>query len=71
MARPFGTQTTPDVQVAVHGDVPATEVEHVRKAFVFDVDPSDDRGRVLYRHDDGHYGLVEPPGAGLEQTRTG
>jgi len=39
--------------------------------FVFYVDPSDDRGRVLYRRYDGHYGLVEPPGAGPEQARPG
>jgi hypothetical protein len=37
--------------------------------FVFYVDPSDDRGRVLYRRYDGHYGLVEPPEAGPGQGR--
>jgi hypothetical protein len=39
--------------------------------FVFYVDPSDDRGRVLYRRYDGNYGLIEPPDAAPGQNRTG
>ncbi|WP_166355477.1 sigma 54 modulation/S30EA ribosomal C-terminal domain-containing protein [Phytoactinopolyspora limicola] len=30
--------------------------------FVFFVEPPNDRGQVLYRRFDGHYGLITPPG---------
>ncbi len=39
--------------------------------FVFYVNPSDERGRVLYRRYDGHYGLLEPPEVGHRQADTG
>jgi len=39
--------------------------------FVFYVDPSDERGRLLYRRYDGHYGLLEPPEVGHRQADTG
>ncbi len=39
--------------------------------FVFYVDPSDERARVLYRRYDGHYGLLEPLEVGHGQAGTG
>lgn len=44
-------------------DAARTVLDLGDESFVFYVDSSDGRGRVLYRRYDGHYGVVEPPAA--------